>query len=817
MKAVESTSDAVEISDVQARHFYQNRAFSELFGYATAEELQAAGGGPTIIKDPEVAREMFANIQSGKPWTGELEMVTRSGHVFPAYERAHPIKDEAGNLIGLVGIITDFSARKRDEDALRLFKNLVQHSSDAIGMSTPEGKHYYQNSAFDRLFGKVEDRRPETMYVNPEIGKQVFDTIMGGGSWEGEVQMFKHDRTILTIFLRAYPIKGPTGQLLSLIGLHNAIISTDTTGRLLDCNLAAAVMYGYPDKTALLARSLKDLSPERQLGGRYSHEVIAERTVELLARGSARFEWLHQRADSTTFLCDISIKLVEVRGQQLWIGIARDISQSKQAEQALRESEAKYRLLFDSAGDGIFIHDLAGRILAANRFSQTQLGYTLEELLSMTVTQLDSPEERQQEPQRIAKLLQQGHLTFETVHQRKDGSLFPLEASTQRIVWEGQPAILSITRDLTERREAETQLRKLQSVVEQTPVVVVITDPQGVIEYVNPSFVSQTGYSLAEAIGQKPSVIKSGLTSAEVYAELWRTLMAGQTWRGELCNRRKDGSLFWEIAVIAPLRDSAGRLTHFVAVKEDITEHRRIAEELRLAKESADAANRAKSTFLANMSHEIRTPMNAILGFAQLMRRDAGLTPSQRQRLDTINRSGEHLIRLISDILDMAKIESGQMQLVLENCDFLVLLADVEAIFRSRIEERRLRFQVQHAPNLPSHLYTDGGKVRQVIYNVLGNAVKFTVQGGIRVRVSAEPAPPTDEGQQTARVCIEMTDTGPGIAEEESDQVFVAFEQTAGGHHQGGGTGLGLAISQRLARELGGDLTLTSQVGAGST
>ncbi len=843
MKAVESTSDAVGISDAQARHFYQNRAFSELFGYATAEELQAAGGGPAIIKDPEVAREMFANIQSGKPWTGELEMVTRSGHVFPAYERAHPIKDEAGNLIGLVGIITDFSARKRDEDALRLFKNLVQHSSDAIGMSTPEGKHYYQNSAFDLLFGEVGNRRPESVFVDPAFGRQVFDTIMGGGSWQGEVQMFKHDGTILTTFQRAYAIKDQAGRVLSLVGLHTDITErrqAEENVRRSEERLKEAqriARLGYLDwdlKTNALVLSEEALviyHLDRNQPMHTLEEIVSlvhpedrarvDQSLAATVAGISKHDMEHRMvcSDGEIIMIRATAELLrDADGNAARIlGTIFDITEQWQAEQALRESEAKYRLLFDSAGDPIFIHDMAGRILAANRCGQAQLGYTLEELLSMTVAQLDSPEERQQVPQRIEKLLEKGHLNFETVQQRKDGSLFPIEASVQQIVWEGKPAILSITRDLTERRQAEAQLRKLQSVVEQTPVVVVITDSQGVIEYVNPSFVSQTGYTLAEMIGQKPSVIKSGLTSAEVYAELWRTLMAGQTWRGELCNRRKDGSLFWEIAVIAPLRDSAGRLTHFVAVKEDITERRRIAEELRLAKESADAANRAKSTFLANMSHEIRTPMNAILGFAQLMRRDAGLTPSQRQRLDTINRSGEHLIRLISDILDMAKIESGQMQLVLENCDFLVLLADVEAIFRSRIEERRLRFQVQHAPNLPSHLYTDGGKVRQVIYNVLGNAVKFTVQGGIRVRVSAEPAPPTDEGQQTARVCIEMTDTGPGIAEEESDQVFVAFEQTQSGRRLGGGSGLGLAISQRLARKLGGDLTFSSRVGVGST
>ena len=372
-----------------------------------------------------------------------------------------------------------------------------------------------------------------------------------------------------------------------------------------------------------------------------------------------------------------------------------NITERKRVEEALRDSELKYRLLFDSAGDAIFVHDAAGRILAANLLGQAQLGYTLEELLSMTVSQVDSPQVRQQVPQRMAKLLEQGHLTFETAHQRKDGSVFPLEASAQRIVWEGKPAILSITRDLTERR--------------------------------------------------------------------------------------------------------------------------RIDEELRQAKEAADSANRAKSAFLANMSHEIRTPMNAILGFAQLMQRDPALTEQQRQWLDTINHSGEHLIRLISDILDMAKIESGRVPLAQEEFDFPSLLEAMEAMFRLRLEEKGLYFEIQHAANIPRHVVSDVGKIRQVLTNLLGNAIKFTEQGGIRLRVTAEPAPPTASGQSTVRLCLEVADTGHGITPEDLDRVFEAFEQARNRRSSGGGTGLGLAISRRLAQMLGGELTATSEAGVGST
>lgn len=225
MKAVESTSEAIGISNADGTHVFQNASMSRLFGYATAEELQAAGGGPAVVKDPAVAGQMFANIQSGRPWNGELEMVTKDGRVFTAYEHADAIKDDAGNIIGLVGIITDITERRRAEDALRLFRESVQHSADAIGMSTPDGRHYYQNEAFDRLFGVI-DERATTVYVDPSVGQRVFETIMSGDVWHGEVEMYDKDHAVLTILLRAYPIKDESGRVLGLVGLH-----TDITAR----------------------------------------------------------------------------------------------------------------------------------------------------------------------------------------------------------------------------------------------------------------------------------------------------------------------------------------------------------------------------------------------------------------------------------------------------------------------------------------------------------------------------------------------------------------------------------------------------------
>jgi PAS domain S-box-containing protein len=341
-----------------------------------------------------------------------------------------------------------------------------------------------------------------------------------------------------------------------------------------------------------------------------------------------------------------------------------------------------------------------------------------------------------------------------------------------------------------------------RSLIESNIDALITTDPRGIITDVNKQMEALTGCTRDELIG---APFKGYFTDPD-RAEAGIKLVLGESkvTDYELTARARDGKETVVSYNATTFHDRDRKLQGVFAAARDVTERKRY-------EQSLQQANRAKSVFLANMSHEIRTPMNAILGFSQLMLRDQDLTPRQSQYLGTINRSGEHLLALINDVLEMSKIEAGRTTLNPSTFDLSVLLNDLEMMFRVRTDEKKLSFSVEMIGEVPQCIVTDINKLRQVFINVLGNAVKFTEQGGIGVRVRADR-----EGAAGPRLRVEVEDTGPGISPDDQDKLFRHFEQTKTGQQAGTGTGLGLAISREFVRLMGGDITAHSQVGKGS-
>ena len=541
-----------------------------------------------------------------------------------------------------------------------------------------------------------------------------------------------------------------------------------------------------------------------------------------ITRKDGKIRWV---SDTAVLNKDAAGKLLS------YDGLIKDITERKQAQTELRVSEKRYRRLFEAAKDGILILDAeTGMVVDVNPFLIGMLGLTREEFIGKHLWELGFFSNIAANKENFRTLQQQNYVRYDNLPLKTaQGKELHVEFVSNIYLVEDIRVVQCNIRDITERNAADAQVRKLSMAVEQSAESIVITDPDANIEYVNEAFVRVTGYNREEAIGRKPSILQSGKTPRATYDALWLALGQGKTWKGEFINHRKDGSEYVEFVTITPIRQADGHISHYVAVKEDITEKKRLGKELdqhrhhleelvdirthelNEAKAAAEAANAAKSAFVANMSHEIRTPLNAIVGLTHLLRR-SNPDPEQKEKLDKIVEASRHLLSVINDILDFSKIEAGKLNLCVADFSFARMLDNVVSMIGPKVRDKDLQLVVERDA-VPQALVGDSTRLVQALLNYLSNAVKFTERGTIGIRISKSEETPTD-----LLVRFEVTDTGIGIEPEKIADLFAAFEQVdASISRRYGGTGLGLAITRQLAHLMGGEAGAQSVPGQGST
>ncbi len=361
-----------------------------------------------------------------------------------------------------------------------------------------------------------------------------------------------------------------------------------------------------------------------------------------------------------------------------------------------------------------------------------------------------------------------------------------------------------------ETQQALADLAEQKFALDQHAIVA-IADLQGIITFANDKFVEISGYSCEELLGQK-HILKSGCHDTKFFRDIYRTIGSGGVWHGEICNRAKDGRIYWVNSTIVPFKGTDGKPKNYISIRTDITQRKQAELALQEAKEAAEAASRAKSEFLANMSHEIRTPMNGVIGMTSLML-DSALNDEQRGRALTIKHSAESLLGIINNILDLSKIEAGKLDLELLDFDLGALMDDFAATLAFRAVEKGLEFICPACP-VPNRSYRgDPGRIRQILTNLTGNALKFTEQGEVAVRCEAV----TEEKDRTL-LRFMVTDTGIGLSAEQQERLFERFTQADNSTtRQYGGSGLGLSISKQLVEMMGGQIRVESTPGAGST
>lgn len=488
---------------------------------------------------------------------------------------------------------------------------------------------------------------------------------------------------------------------------------------------------------------------------------------------------------------------------------------TKDLDDSRRELADKSRMLqtvMDNISQGISVYDESLHLIAHNRRFTELLrlppdlvapGTSLETYLRFNAWRGEygpgDPEAQVAERMNLARSFQPHRFQRE----RGDGTV--LEIIGNPLPGGG---FVATHTDITDARRAEETLRTLSRAIEQSPVSVVITDPLGNIDYVNPKFVEVCGYTLDEVRGLNPRILKSGLTSDSVYQDLWRTISAGSTWEGEMQNRKKSGELIWERVSISPIRSPEGAILHYLAVKEDITSRKASEDALVAARQAAEDANQAKTVFLSHMSHELRTPLTAVLGYTEMMSSElAGpLPPHLTEFVNAIADSGQHLLSIIDEVLDISRIELGSYRITAARADVSAIARECVGMLRPQCAAKDIGLLVDDGGELP--LVTDARAVRQVLINILGNAVKYTDAGG-HITLTL-----TGTG---AGVRIVVADTGCGIPADKLPYLFQPFQRVDPLRADPSrGVGLGLAICRRIAGLLGGTISIASNPGRGT-
>ncbi len=727
--------------------------------------------------------------------------------------------------------------------------------------------------------------------------------------------------------------------------------------------VSTIVIYGNKSSRALFGDDIQSKKTNEIIPFKSIIERLSVKDEENI---SNRFVMHHSLTNSYFEVTSQSFKLAGQREYTIYAFF--DVTNTETAKSKLKE-KSQYIDMQLKAFDLVALIDISdslGNRLYSNRRSHDR---------SRNILNMPYHEMRQRNPQilvfeeEILENLKDGKITQKEIYivgEDEEGAWF--NSTVIPLYTEQGVRIISINQEITGFKNQQIEIVRLAQAIEYSPITIMITDKEGSIQFVNPTFTDVTGYKAEEVLGRNPRFLKSHQTPMRQYEELWDEISNGRAWKGNFLNKKKNGTLFWESAIISPIRDDKGDIVNYLGIKEDITEKlemekeltksttllytitettgegivvfdldgkrimhnsrflklwnlriedieqlneeeilrlfessvidmmtyndlldtvlsdknfnintnidlisnnvyevsvmpfiqdeqtlgrmwtfRDITErveneeklrisnfqlerakalsdeqakkleinvrELEEAKAKVEAAANAKTEFVANISHEIRTPLNAVIGFTEIMREEK-TSPKQQEYLSSILSSGKNLLRLINDILDISKIDSGRLSLVNEPVNIQVFAKDIYQIFKSKIDSSHVKLIMKIDESIPEYLYLDEVRLRQILFNLIGNAIKFTSEGSIEYQFEK-----LSEDTANNAICMKLTvaDTGIGISKDKQEQIFDAFYQVSGKNTKKyGGAGLGLAITKKLTEMIGGEITLQSEEGKGS-
>ena len=560
----------------------------------------------------------------------------------------------------------------------------------------------------------------------------------------------------------------------------------------LDCNEQALELFGIDSVEEFVTHAPWELSPTTQPDGRPSQEAASDWIDEAFESGEAVFEWVHRRADGTEFPAEVKLTQFAYNDRSVVHALVRDITERKEQARSLEISEAKYRSLFEDSRDALMLLDRNG-FFDCNE--QTLELFDIESVEAFTEyapwelapqSQPDGRDSKAIALEHIEKAFNEGAAFFEWIHQRGDGTEFAAEVKLSRFEHQGEPAVHAIVRDISARKEREQRLKQFQKAVEQTGHAVYMTETDGTIEYVNPAFESITGYNKAEAIGRKPSILKSGEHSEDFYDELWETILAGDHWEAEIADERANDKEVVLSQTISPLTDDEGTPEKFVAVANDITQRKAYERQLEEQRDNLDILNQV-------LRHDIRNDLQLILAYTEMVA-DAIDDEEAETHLQTVHENAEHAV-------DLTKV-AREMAAVMLSAEQELEPISIRSVVRSEIEQVREAYPDANIISA-SEVQQESVRANEMLGSVFRNLLKNAVQHNDKPVPTVAVSSKTENGN----IRIRVADNGPGISDALREEIFGKGEKGLDSE----GTGIGLYLVRSLVESYGGGVWIEDQ------
>ena len=849
-----------------------NTAFANMLGYEPEELKKISWKEITHPDDIQVSMDVVELLLSGKQdwFRYEKRYIHKTGAIVWTELSTTLLRDEKGEPLYFITNINDLTKRKlteekllRSEQELKKAQQITHIGSWYLDVETNEvvwSEELYKMYGFDPTLPPPPYTEHMKLFTTESwelLSASLARTAETGIPYELELKTVKKDGDNGWMWVRGESIQDANGKIIGLWGAAQDIterkkaeealreseekyhklfalfrLLSDTmpdmlwakdlnqhyifTNKAFCENLLNAVDTQEPiGKTDIyFAKRERDSHPDNPNWHTFGEICMDTDTITLKEMKEMQFDEYGNVQGKFIFLDVHKAPLFNANGELIGVvGSAHDITERKQIEEDIKKERTLLRSLIDNLPINVYVKDIEGRKLISNKADIDFIGKSSEEeVVGKTDVELFSGENGQHGYDVDMEIMKTKipvlnlEESFYDNHGEKRWlvtSKIPLCDSADKVF-----GLVGTGRDITMQHHDHETIHKLTKSIEQSPSTIIITSLNGDIEYVNPKFTEITGYTFAEAIGKNPRILKSGEMPAEKYNELWNIISTGGVWRGEFHNRKKNGELYWEWATMTSIKDEQGEIINYIAIKEDISLRKQMESDLILAKEKAEENDRLKTAFLANMSHEIRTPLNCILGFTELITDPDIETVERLEYSKLIGDSGNNLLSIINDILDISKIESGQVHIKRSKFPIQQIIKEVVNQFENRATEQGILLRVD--PTLFKKdimIESDDSKLKQVLINFVTNALKFTEKGSIEIGI--------ENGGDSLQLYVR--DTGIGISKEFHTNIFERFRQVETSHtRKYGGNGLGLAISKSLIELLGGTIGMESEQGKGS-